>query len=286
MSTALLEKKFATMGARVKINAETPRRRSRRRLDTGRTISIDILRDKEGEYFDILAREEAKALVMDVQKKDRHLLLMARDNDGNPLKFLCGHDERHWFTCAVPGKASTVLQAKQALKPSEVVRAEQKSGLTVKKSQKRRRKVRGGKLIRQGEFMFIPEPNKKVDEIAILHNEPLVRGGGNPHMAQHLYRFGGITVYVPQVPFNERSGIDPSELRNGLTETEKAKFIEEHPKSSSWRWNQFRRDMIAYVKGRITHRDHATVDLGDVWHRVAINTENRARGATNVAFLD
>lgn len=63
-------------------------------------------------------------MVMDVQKNDRHLLLMARDKDGSPLKFLCGHDERHWFTCAVPGGPSTVFQAKQALKPPEIVRAE------------------------------------------------------------------------------------------------------------------------------------------------------------------
>jgi hypothetical protein len=31
----------------------------------------------------------------------RHLLLMARSWTKD--KFLCGHDERHWFVCAVPG---------------------------------------------------------------------------------------------------------------------------------------------------------------------------------------
>lgn len=282
MSTALLEKKFSVMGARVKINSKPPPRRVRRRLDEGRTISIDILRDKEGEYFDILAKEEAKALVMDVQKKDRHLLLIARDTSGNPLKFLCGHDERHWFTCAVPGRVSTVLQAKQALKPAEVVSLERRSGLTIKNSQKRRRKVKGGKIIRQGEFMFIPQPNMQVGDIAVLHNEPLSRGGGNPHIAQYLYRTGGTTVYVPHSSLERAS----SALRNGLTEKEKRQYLKDHSKAASWRWNQLRRDATAYVKGRIIHKEHSTVNLADVWHRVSVNTEGRARGAANVAFLD
>lgn len=73
-------------------------------------------------------------MIMDVQKQDRHLLLLVKDPDGHAItfsqasdprrisisKFLCGHDERNWFTCAVPGKASTVFQAKQDLKPKDL----------------------------------------------------------------------------------------------------------------------------------------------------------------------
>lgn len=297
MSTALLEKKFEAMGARVKVNSSESPRGMRRRLDAGRTISIDILRDSEGEYFDILMDEgEAKPIIMDVQKKDRHLLLMARDGSGDPMKFLCGHDERHWFTCAVPSASgipvSNVLEAKQALKPREVVQTETRGGLKTKDSQKRRRKLKkGGKIIRQGEFMFMPVPDMDPDPLKILKDEPMARGG-NPHMAQFLYREGGTRVNVLRVGFASfmaSSGVsakDNSRLRNGLTDSEKKSFIKKYPESKNWPWTIQVRNPTAYVKGKITHIEHSTVDLGDTWHRVAINTEERARGARNIAFID
>lgn len=36
-------------------------------------------------------------------------------------RFLWGHDEREWFVAAVPGKATTVAQARNALKPEGIV---------------------------------------------------------------------------------------------------------------------------------------------------------------------
>ena len=89
---------------------------------------IDIGHDRHGEFFDIQADEAADVDVLDVQPKDRHLLLMVRqpaDRPGLPDtkdKFLCGHDERHWFVAGVPEKApvSTVVTAKEALKPDAV----------------------------------------------------------------------------------------------------------------------------------------------------------------------
>ena len=42
-------------------------------------------------------------------------------------KFLCGHDERHWFVAGVPERApvSNVVTAMEALKP-DVVRAQER----------------------------------------------------------------------------------------------------------------------------------------------------------------
>lgn len=280
METTLIEKKFEQLGARVKINDEPPNRRRRVSLGNGRTISIDVLHDEEGEYFDILAAKEAEMLIMDVQKKDRHLLLMARDNNGSPLKFLCGHDERHWFSCAIPGGVSTVAKAKQALKPTEVIQAEIRGKVKTKDSQKRRRRMKiGGKIIRQGEFMFIPVPDMHIDENSfrspVLKNEPLSRGNGSkPHMAEFLSRHGGTVVRVCR------------QYPNGITEKEYDRILKQNKEAKSWLWQTRARDATAYVKGRIRHSDHATVNLGNIWHRVAINTENRARGARNVAFLD
>jgi len=38
--------------------------------------------------------------------------------------------------------------------------------------------------------------------------------------------------------------------------------------------------------GKISHPEHATANLGDIWHRVLLNTESRAKAARNVAFID
>src|SRR6478735_8686633 len=102
MSTNLIQRQFAKIGARAKVHAD-PARNAR----TG--VSIDVGRDAEGEFFDIAIGREApdELSVVDAQPRLRHLLLMSRQDSANH-KFLCGHDERHWFVAAVPGGASNV----------------------------------------------------------------------------------------------------------------------------------------------------------------------------------
>ena len=60
--------------------------------------------------------------VMQSEPKKRHLLLLVRNTADKPQldRFLCGHDEREWFVAAVPGGASQVRQAMDALQPPEV----------------------------------------------------------------------------------------------------------------------------------------------------------------------
>lgn len=279
MNTTVIEKKFNEMGARVKINQPN----HRRHLNADSNFAIDILRDSEGQYFDVQVKDEIDVLIADVQKKDRHLLLMTKDPTENVHKpeirrFLCGHDEREWFTAAIPGTVSTVIQAKQALKPTELQRLETLGGVKAKHLQKRRRKLEsGGKIIRQGEFMFVPEPNLKVNENRALdlvfRNEPLSRGGnrraGKPHMAQFLHRRGGENVYV-----------------RGSRVISVADYEKMTDSKEKRNWRLMKRNPTAFVKGKIIHSDHATVYLGDVWHRVLVNTENQAKGQENVVFLD
>jgi len=273
MDTQVIEKKFESMGARVKFSEPAVR---------DGNLSIDIRRDKEGEYFDLRVKKEIEMLVLDVQKADRHLLLMARDPDNPKAKFLCGHDERHWFTCAIPeGKVTSVIQAKQALKPKELQNLEAREGLKTKRAHKRHRRLNSGiKVHRQGEFMFIPhkdfQPSKGFSTV-VLKNEPMQRGGGNAHMAQFLYRRGGTTVWV--------SAYSP-EARNGLTQRQYDSIRKRDPESGRYNWRTMVRDPEVFVKGHITHVEHKTLDLGDVWHKVVLNTENQARAARNVAFLD
>ena len=81
------------------------------------TVSLDIAEDRDGEYFEIVRSPLAdpEIAVLDTQPGDRHLLLLVRDGK-EKQKFLCGHDERHWFVAAVPESApvGTVGQAKEA----------------------------------------------------------------------------------------------------------------------------------------------------------------------------
>ena len=258
-----LETMFKRMGARVKFRETVSQRRP---------AGIDIRADKHGEYFDIgvEATDLVEYQVIDIRPRQKHLLLMARRDNGKQ-KFLCGHDERHWFVCAVPGASvSSVSSAMEALQPSEVHEA---VGRKLKRTKDRLRR-RNEAFVRQGEWFFIPTPMLVVKPTLILRNEPISRGtGGKPHMCQFLYRTGGELVHVCSLhPF-------------GLTANEYASLLAVNARAKSWGWRQMQRDASAFVCGRVWHPDHKTVVL-DGWHRVLMNTENRAPGARAVVFLD
>ena len=166
--------------------------------------------------------------------------------------------------------AASVRGAKEALKPAEVREAQAKVGVKAKDRGKHRTKA----WVRQGEWFFVPADINPPANL-ILHNEPLQRGRAKPHTCEHLYRTGGETVYV--------SSLYP----NGLGEKEYRKLIASDPKiSRRTAWRVMRRDtgtMKVYAKGRVTHKDHATVVLV-TWHRVMPNTESTFD--RTVAFLD
>jgi hypothetical protein len=184
--------KFARIGARLKI-ADRPSRRFRA---ASGVISLDIREDREGEFFEVVRQTslDPEVAVLDVQPADRHLLLLVREG-GDKQKFLCGHDERHWFVAAVPESApvGTVRQAKEALKPTEVQVAQDLQKLRAEARNRRKNAA----YRRQGEWFFLPVPGFHVDESLVLKNEPLRRGnGGKPHWVEFCYRTGGETVYV------------------------------------------------------------------------------------------
>lgn len=265
-----ISRAFARIGARARVDVMGRPGRDER------AVVVDVKEDRKGEYFDIRVRSVIELLILDEQPADRHLLLTARDPANPKAKFLCGHDERHWFTAAIPetSRVSTVTGAKQALKPKELVQLESAQGVRAKDLHRRRRKLkRGGKIIRQGEFMFVPEPDFQPAVDAVLRNEVLARGG-NPHRAQYLYREGGTTVYVH------------FRYPNGLERKQYEDLLSENPAAKGWSWQVRVRDPIVRVKGKITHPQHATVDLGSTWHRVLLNTEGQAKAARNVAFID
>lgn len=258
-----LQKQFARMGARLKVcnvNSMTP-------------FTLDISRDGDGEFFDmaLVKGEEIDFQVVDVQKKDRHLILSA--SLSNPAdhtrpftsKFLCGHDERHWFVAGVNPSATSVEKAKQSLKPVEVVESQKRRG--VRKKNRHKRKNKG--FIRQGEWFFIPEPSLDTQRHIILKKEPLQRGAGKPHIAEELYRRGGEAVRVHR-----------RHAPNGITEVEFARLTKEVQEEPGWR--NMVRNPEAFVRGKIRHPDHKTIVLKE-WHKVVANREV---GSRNVAFLD
>ena len=167
MDTNLLDIKFARIGARLKV-ADRPARRNR----TSGVISLDVQADRKGEFFEIVRQPgaEAEIAVLDVQPADRHLLLLVREGK-DKSKFLCGHDERHWFVAGIPETApvGTVRQAKEALKPAEVLTAQ--AGKRLRAKARNRRK--NAAFVRQGEWFFLPVPGFAVDEKLVLPNEPL-----------------------------------------------------------------------------------------------------------------
>jgi len=147
------------MGARVKIFEGVPVARRwnlTRSCEEAPRIVLDIRRDKLGEYFEIrTARGAAQEIVvLNVQPREKHLLLLSLQfgEQGQFLakqKFLCGHDERHWFVAAIPENepVSTVVGAKIALKPEEIRTREGLLGISRKASFQ----PRNAAFVRQGQ---------------------------------------------------------------------------------------------------------------------------------------
>ncbi len=260
MSSEMLERRFAAVGARLKV-AEGPWRGEPR---------IDIRSDARGEYFDLRFAVGDRGVdleVVDVQPRDRHLLLLARV-DGEKSKFLCGHDERHWFVAAVPEAArgvSGVATAKAALQPPAV------RALVERTRPKDPFRRRNAAYVRQGEWFFVPTVRIDPPEVLVLRDEPLSRGRGTAHVMQFAYRQGGDSVYV-----NRRQP-------TGISEERYARLTPDQRRNGGWM--RMVRDPEVYAKGTVRHPDHATIRLPD-WCRVLMNTEQGAKAMRHVAFID
>jgi hypothetical protein len=259
MGTEVIERRFAAIGARLKVIRTT----------RGDSPSIDVGSDPRGEFFELrLAGGRGISLnVIETDGDDRCLLLLVRE-DREKSKFLCGFDERHWFVAAIPESArdvTGVASAKDALQP-EVVR---EAVARVRPRDRFRR--RNAAYVRQGEWFFLPQWTLAVDQRDILRDEPLTRGRGNDHVLEFAFRRGGETVFVNAehpggITAAEFELLSPSQQRNG-------------------RWRQMVRDPELYAKGSVRHPDHNTIVLHG-WHRVLMNTEQSARAMRHVAFID
>ncbi|MBE0542418.1 MAG: hypothetical protein IH623_13710 [Verrucomicrobia bacterium] len=276
MNANHIESKFAAMGARLKVREIASRwRQGDRSWIEPKDFAMDLRRDSNGQFFELRVpthlSESLDVAVIQAEPKQRHLLLAVRQvgTDAKLDRFLCGHDEREWFVAAVPGGASSVRQAMDALQPQDV-----RAALTRNHVSSRKRYARKNRAFRrQGEWFFVPEPSFVVDEKLILCNEPLRRGAGKPHLVEELFRSGGETVHVCR---RHPNGVTPDEYRS---------ILRRNPDAARWGWQVMRRNPGVYARGTVRHSDHATITL-PFWHRVIMNTETQSRTMALVAFLD
>jgi len=256
-----LSKHFEAMGARIKFRTLDPQRRL---LNGHRpSFTIDVGHDRRGPFFDFALTDRAPEFeILQAIPRERHVLLLTSRGG----RFLCGHDERHWFVAELAAAVSTVRAAKRALMPIAVL---ERAG-AVKPSKVNNRK--NGVFKRQGEWFFVPV-DRNLDGEAILRNEPLQRNArSKPHVCEELVRVGGKTVYVVQ---GRTYSLGEYRAKAGRD----AGFRRHNPQVRV-------ADPEVYARGRVRHPDHGTIVL-DGWHRVLINRERPAAGTrSNVGFLD
>jgi hypothetical protein len=256
-SIAPLVKRFRHIGANLVV-------RQARLASRARPYDLNIDRDKKhGEHFRLIVTPDAPELhVLQADRDDRHLLLHVAGEAGGE-RFLCGHDERHWFAAAIGARVSTVLDAKRALLP-EPLRA---ANITVDILNRRHSDV----FKRQGEWFFVPV-DRQFEEPQIIRNEPVFRDRrSKPHLCWELVRFGGTPVVLYKGTEYTEENWEGYVVALGVAGTRPTGRVEHRVK-----------DPEVYVRGTVRHPDHATLILNG-WHRLYGNMEARS---VNLSFYD
>jgi len=271
MNAEHIERAFAELGARFRIEPQTQARRGNAPAD----YSMDIASDRLGQYFQLRVRPEIRSTleveVLQKSKPERHLLMLVKQRKlvEEKNRFLCGFDEREWFVAATPGKASNLDAAREALKPGIVQSRQLWEGLPSRQRHLRKNRV----FRRQGEWFFLPDPNLVVSKSLILRNEPISRGAGSkPHMVEELYRTLGQPIYVL------RSTRQPY----WATDMEKM-ILAGRAKASDF--TAARRNASVWARGKVSHPDHRAIRLHQ-WHQVVMNTENESAARSFLSFID
>ena len=265
-----LQRHFARIGAELRVDVASAR-------DWRGTYALDLETTRRGERFALTVREDLlpdlSMQAVNVRRDIRHLLLVAthRAERGayTKEKYLCGHDERHWFVASVPdvGGVTRVEDAMEALKPSGVVQAQQFRGVRAKDWHKRH----NAGFIRQGEWFFVPMPTFQVPPMHETHrHEPIRRGRGKPHVIEEVYREGGFVVYVCQ------------QYPQGLRQAAYRALLLSSPEKARMGWYVRQADPILYARGTVRHPDHKTIVL-PFWHRVFVNGEPQS---SHVWYID
>jgi hypothetical protein len=160
---------------------------------------------------------------------------------GETRHFLCGLDERQLFIAQLTRAATSVREAHESLKRTEITLAEGKVS----------------KVVRQGEWFFLPATADELDRIQtglkknliFFQKKTPIGAGRNPHVADERLSLPGL------------------------------------PSAPGARWAV--RAAEVFVRGKIRHVDHATVSFA-TWHKVIRNNEANAGQAApqGVGWID
>src|ERR1041385_8619371 len=100
MDVDLLKRHFAHIGARVQVRSDGGRSQ---RIAREGNVTLDEVQGRFGELYDMrmMLMAEPRIEVRQAVPNQRHLLLLTQAHaTAEKNKFLCGHDERHWFVAA------------------------------------------------------------------------------------------------------------------------------------------------------------------------------------------
>ena len=119
----ILTRQFERIGALLKLEEPDERLLAR----DPQYHHVDVRQEKRGETFIISCRPSRFRLqVLQADAQESHLLLMMQNSKSGEIhKYLCGHDERHWFAAAIPeeARAKNIREAKEAPLPPEAEQA-------------------------------------------------------------------------------------------------------------------------------------------------------------------
>jgi hypothetical protein len=157
------------------------------RIYCGRGNDVQVVDvDKNRRQILLQVKENKRTfteLVWDAQLRKR--VERTRETPSVLRRYLMGMDETHLFIAELPngqGKVNTVDDAHAILKPYEV------------KDRKKKRK--GTKVLRQGEWFFVEATPSELEEInknplLIESKQSIARGGGGkPHVADYRIQIG------------------------------------------------------------------------------------------------
>jgi hypothetical protein len=194
---------------------------------------------------------------------NRHLVLSASQGSIED-RFLCGHDEQHWFVAGLPDETAANIQAPmEALKPVLVTTLERR------KPGKHRRK--SDVHSRQGEWFFVPCPHASIDPARVEQDGVLIRGAeSQPHVCEFMYRDGEREHECKRYP------------KLAFFESEYLEILKTRRKARQWGWRPLPYHPDIYVRGSISHPDHAALRL-ECWHRAELNLESQP-SALRTAF--
>lgn len=147
---------------------------------------------------------------------------------GRKRHFLCGMDEQHLFIAELPCGASSTHAAREALRAPEVP-----SSL----------RLRGEKIVRQGEWFFLPLP------------------AGQSDLLDRRATLGPVQRHIG---IAQAAGIS----RSGRPHVADEVLVED----GGPRWSV----RTTYVRGAVRHPDHQTIVFRD-WMRVVPNRERSSR---------